>query len=75
MTTEGMRIVNQQAEQDHRAVERQESRERLTDEMREYLRELPREVLFVDVFDTLRERFELTPEQVGRVLAQWIQER
>lgn len=74
MSTEGMRIVNEQAEQSHRAVERQEARDRMTDEMREYLRTLPEGILFTDVVTGMMQRFSLSGTDAGRVLGQWITE-
>lgn len=69
-----MRIVNEQAEQDHRATERQEARDRLTEEMREYLRGQPRDALFADVVAGMMGRFDLTGPETGRLLGQWVSE-
>ena len=46
----------------------------LTDDMRDFLREQPSTALMWDLTQELRERFKLTPEEVGEVLTEWVRE-
>lgn len=46
----------------------------LTEPIRAYLRRSDRTALLYDVVQDLIKAFKLTPEQAGRVIAQWVEE-